>query len=230
MSDVCINLERGVVSVTMQAADRRNALDLQMLESIRDAASHASDASVLVLAGSGPAFCAGFNVAMMRQGAQVVDSLVESLSQTCRALRRCPATVLADVQGAAIAGGCALAVSADILVARRGSVLGYPVHALGISPAVTIPVLLPAAGGRARSMLMGGEIHPAELLYDHGIVHHLLDPEADLAAIVDHLQARGTDASRATKRWLNSLENAGDERRFDGPVTGARGLSLNQPD
>ncbi|MCP4758136.1 MAG: enoyl-CoA hydratase/isomerase family protein [Planctomycetes bacterium] len=230
MSDVDINRETNVVTATMRAADRRNALDLHILEAIRDAAAQASDALVLVLTGEGPTFCAGFNVNMMKRGADAVDALVESLSQTCRALRRCPATVLVDVQGAAIAGGCALAVTADVLIARRGSVLGYPVHALGISPAVTIPVLLPAAGGLARTLLMGGEIHTADSLFDHGLVHHLLDIGEDRTPIIDRLRSRGTEAAHTTKKWLNELDGADDDAAFDGPVQGSRGLSLIQPD
>jgi enoyl-CoA hydratase/carnithine racemase len=230
MNDVSLSLESGVATVSMRATDRRNALDLAMLEAIRDAAAQASGASVLLLEGVGPSFCAGFNFDHLRAGASAVDALIDSLSRTCRALRRCPATVVADVQGAAIAGGCALAVSADVLIARRGTVLGYPVHPLGISPAVTIPVLLPAAGGLARSLLMGGAVHTAEWLYDRGVVHHLLDREARRTPIIDHLVSRGVAASHATKRWLNELDHADDDSIFDGPVEGSRGLSLAQSD
>ncbi len=221
-----ITSDPAVHIITLAAPERRNALDVAMLEAIAGAASNAADASVLLLRGEGEAFCGGFDVELMRRSPDIVDELIDRLSLACRALRRCPATVVADVQGAAIAGGCALAVSADVLVAREGAKLGYPVHALGISPAVTIPVLLPASGGRARSMLMSGRVQRAEDLAAAGIVHQLLSTSASIQPTIDHLTSRGTKAAQATKAWLNELEEAGDDARFDGPVEGSRGLRL----
>ncbi|MDP7029277.1 MAG: enoyl-CoA hydratase/isomerase family protein [Phycisphaerales bacterium] len=221
--------QESVRVVSLTAPDRRNALDVQMLEAIADAASTADAASVILLQGEGDAFCAGFDVGLMTTQPSVVDTLIARLSEACRALRRCPATVVADVQGAAIAGGCALAVSADVLVARRGAKLGYPVHRLGISPAVTIPVLHPAAGGKARSMLMSGQVYRAEALAAAGMVHQLLEPSEPIAPLITHLLDRSTEAAHATKAWLNALEQADDDNRFDGPVAASRGLRL-RPD
>ncbi len=212
--------------IRLNDPDRRNALDLSSLASISAAAQRASDAQVLLLTGAGDAFCGGFNVPLMKRDPAIVDQLIAALSKACRELRRCPATVVVDVQGAAIAGGCALAVSADVLIARRGARLGYPVHALGISPAVTIPVLLPSAGGLARSMLMSGRLYRAEHLHRHGVVHALLDPEADRRGITEPLLARGQAAAHATKAWLNVLDGSLDDDRFDGPVEGSRGLRI----
>ena len=225
---VRVSRAAGVHTVTLDAADRRNALTVPMLKAIEESAYAAANASVLVIEGAGKTFCAGFDVELMQTHPDAVDELIAALSMTCRALRRCPATVLADVQGAAVAGGCALAVSADILLAREGARLGYPVHALGISPAVTIPVLLPAAGGLARSMLMNGRLVDAHSLHDAGVVHHLLPIEGDRGPLVDGLADRGRNASHITKAWLNELDDVLNDDRFDGPVTGSRGLRYGQ--
>jgi enoyl-CoA hydratase/carnithine racemase len=219
-----------VHTVTLAAPSRRNALDIAMLEAITAAAESAANASVLILEGEGQTFCAGFDVERLQAGPEAVHALISALSTTCRALRRCPATVLADVQGAAVAGGCALAVTADILLAREGARLGYPVHSLGISPAVTIPILLPAAGGLARTMLMNGRLHDAAALHAAGLVHHLLPVDGDRQPLVSGLSARGLEASHATKAWLNELELADDDSRFDGPVAGSKGLQFRQPE
>lgn len=214
------------VQITLQAPDRRNALDPDMIHRITEVARASDGASVLLLKGQGCTFCAGFDVQLMRQQPDSVEVLIAALSQACRALRRCSATVVVDVQGAAVAGGCALAMSADILIARKGARLGYPVHALGISPAVTLPVLIPAADGLARTMVMNGRLHTAESLAAHGVVHHVLDPDDDIAQIMNPLLQRGHHAARATKQWLNTLEDSWNDERFDGPVEGSRGLRL----
>ncbi len=218
--------DRGVHVITLNAPERRNALNVQMLEAIAVGADAAAAASILLLRGAGAAFCGGFDVELMTREPEVVDLLIDRLSRACRALRRCPATVVVDVQGAAIAGGCALAVSADVLSARAGAKLGYPVHQLGISPAVTIPVLHPAGGGAARSMLMSGRVYTAEKLAAAGLVHHLLDPADAIEPLIDRLARRGTKAAHVTKSWLNALEDADNDARFDGPVTASRGLRL----
>lgn len=215
-----------LVEVTLTAPDRRNALSVEMLDAIAAATVEHADASVLLLRGEGRVFCSGFDLDAVRSDPAHVEVLIEHLSQTCRMLRRCPATTLAVVQGAAVAGGCALAVACDILVAHPEARFGYPVHALGISPAVTLPVLLPTAGGRARSLLLDGTLREAAELHDAGIVHGLLGDADSFDAQVDALLSRGTAAAHATKTWLNELEGAYDDARFDGPVEGSRGLRM----
>lgn len=226
----CVHVERhdGLARVTLAAPERRNALDPDMLEAITQAACDANDASVILIQGQGEVFCAGFDVRLMQNNPDSVDTLIAGLSRACRALRRCDATVVVDAQGAAVAGGCALAMTADILVARRGTRLGYPVHALGISPAVTLPVLIPAAGGFARTMVMNGRLHTAELLAEKGIVHQLLASDADIASVVTPLLSRGREAARVTKQWINELDGSHDDARFDGPVDGSRGLRVRR--
>ena len=225
-----VQRENALVRVTLAAPERRNALDPDMLEAIVQIAETSGDASVVLIQGQGDVFCAGFDVRLMQDDPDSVDTLIACLSNACRALRRCDATVVVDVQGAAVAGGCALAMTADILVARRGARLGYPVHALGISPAVTLPVLIPAAGGLARTMVMYGRLHRAETLAERGVVHQLIDVDADIACVLDPLMSRGRHAARVTKQWMNELDGSLDDARFDGPVAGSRGLRVRRQD
>ena len=206
--------------VTLNHPERRNALTVDVLQAVEEAAQQASAASVVLLSGNGPVFCSGFDMDKVRENDGYLQQLISALSRTIRALRRCPATTVVHVQGAAIAGGCALAVACDLVLAETGARFGYPVHALGISPAVTLPVLLPSAGGRARSILTDGRLYQAKVMAEHGIVHVLLDEGASSASIVESLLQRGTHASHVTKQWLNELEGVYDNDRFDG-VTGA---------
>jgi enoyl-CoA hydratase/carnithine racemase len=207
-----------LVRIELTNGDRRNALTVEVLQSIAAQTHAASEASVLHLCGEGPVFCSGFDMDLVRERDGYLQDLIEALSQAIKALRRCPATTLVHVQGAAIAGGCALAMACDIVVAEAGAKFGYPVHQLGISPAVTLPVLLPAAGGKARSIVTDGRLYSAEHLAKHGIVHHVLAAGETSDAIIESLLKRGTHASHVTKQWLNELEGAFDDERFDGPA------------
>jgi enoyl-CoA hydratase/carnithine racemase len=77
-------------------------------------------------------------------------------------------------------------------------------------------------------MLMNGRLVEAQSLHDAGVVHHLLPMEKDRTPFVNELAARGRDASHITKAWLNELDDVLNDDRFDGPVTGSRGLRYGQ--
>lgn len=211
-----IDVQGELCRIKLNHPERRNALTVDVLQAIEQAVQQASKASVVLLSGAGPVFCSGFDMDNVREQDGYLQQLIAALSRTIRALRRCPATTLVHVQGAAIAGGCALAVACDIVMAETGSRFGYPVHQLGISPAVTLPVLLPAAGGFARRMVTEGRLYTAETLADKGVVHALLPEDGSSEAMVQTLLKRGTYASHVTKQWLNELEGAYDNDRFDG--------------
>ena len=206
-----------LIRIELTNPERRNALTVEVLQSITEQANASGHASVLLLVGLGKVFCSGFDMDLVRQREGYLQELITALSAAIKALRRCNATTVVHVQGGAIAGGCALAMACDIVTARADAKFGYPVHKLGISPAVTLPVLLPAAGGKARSLLMGGDLVTADTLHAHGAVHQLID---DPDALVQSLLQRGTHAAHVTKQWLNELEGAQCDERFDGPAGG----------
>jgi hypothetical protein len=75
---------------------------------------------------------------------------------------------------------------------------------------------------------MNGRLVDAHSLHDAGVVHHLLPIEGDRGPLVDGLADRGRNASHITKAWLNELDDVLNDDRFDGPVTGSRGLRYGQ--
>ena len=124
-----------------------------------------------------------------------------------------------ELQGAALAGGCALLAACDFVVVAPDAQLGYPVHRIGVSPAVTLPALLANAGaGCARQVTMGGAIVDGAGAVAQGLATQCAASGASLAADADALVAqllsKGPEALRATKRWLNELDGTGDPARF----------------
>jgi methylglutaconyl-CoA hydratase len=155
------------------------------------------------------------------------------LSRLNRALRRLPQVAVAEVRGAAIAGGCAILSACDFVFAARDAKLGYPVHRIGVSPAVTIPTLQQAIGpGAARSLLMSGELIDAEETHRIGLVTHVSDAsEAVSIDAMKHCRAlatKGTHALRITKKWLNELEGSLDETAFDGSANASAAMTATQ--
>lgn len=209
--------------VELRDPARRNALDAQAIASLVDAlrtAHTACDAcddsariDAVVLRGEGHAFCSGFDLAGCAEEPRRVEPLLDGLSAAVRALRAIPAPVVARVQGAALAGGCALLTGCDFVVVAPDAQLGYPVHRIGISPAVSAPSLFSRMGSTARALLMSGELLDGHAALRLGLATHLAADAAQLDAETDRLTntllAKGPQALRATKAWIASIEARG---------------------
>ncbi len=226
---VYLSFEDSIATIVLNDPKRRNAMSIAMFdaldEALGDVASH-NDVHVLLLRGNGEAFCAGFELRAAVDDPTLMMQYIDRLSATIRTLRRLPQVVVAAVHGAAIAGGCAMVSACDIVVASATAKFGYPVHKLGVSPAVNITTLQQAIGpGAARSLLMGGELIDGATAHRQGLVHHLTnDDEAVLAKAISmcqQLTEQSPQALRVTKRWLNELDGSLDDDLFDGPRDGS---------
>lgn len=229
MSDsiVRIRLEPPIAFLALNDPARRNAMTLAMFDALDEAiATIAGDDSlhVVLLRGEGAAFCAGFDLAAAAADPSLTPRFVERLSRVNRSLRRMPQVVVAAAHGAAIAGGCAMLSACDYVFVAADAALGYPVHRLGISPAVTIPTLGQAIGaGAARSLLMSGELIDGAAAHRLGLATHLVpagrDPAEAAEARCRELAGKGSKALRVTKAWLNELDGSLDDRAFTGAAS-----------
>ena len=226
---VQLGFEDSIATIVLNDPKRRNAMSIAMFdaldEAVRDVAVR-NDVHVLLLHGKGKAFCSGFELGAVIDDPTLMKEYIDRLSATIRALRRLPQPVVAAVHGAAIAGGCAMVSACDIVIASATAKFGYPVHNIGVSPAVNITTLQQAIGlGAARSLLMGGELIDGATAHRQGLVHHLTnDDEAVLAKAVSmcqQLTEQSPQALRVTKGWLNELDGSLDDDLFDGPRDGS---------
>ncbi len=238
MSDapVQVKIDGHVATVALNDPDRRNALGLAMFDALDAAITEvsASDAvNVVLLCGRGKSFCAGFDLTAATDDPAIMGVFIRRLSAVLRSLRRAPQPVVAAVHGAAIAGGCALVSACDLVVVSATAKLGYPVHTLGVSPAVTIPMLMPAIGaGAARTLLMGGALIDGAGAKRIGLANRVSPGDAgverDARELCNTIAAHGTTAVRATKVWLNELEGSLDDNRFDGPMRATAELAASE--
>lgn len=215
--------ESGITTIALNDSPRRNALSLAMFDALDAAIGRvARDESTiaLVLRGEGAAFCAGFDLGACVEDAGLLPTFIRRLSALNRSLRRLPQVVIASVHGAAIAGGCAMLSACDFVVVAPDATLGYPVHAIGISPAVTIPSLRLALGdGAARSLLMSGDLINGQEAFRRGLATHLAQSAAsaheESHALAQSLTKKGAHALRVTKAWLNELDGSLRDSHFD---------------
>src|SRR5438093_2369429 len=166
-----LDVERdgAVLRVTLARPERRNAFDAALIARLHDAFSDVGDARAVVLTGEGPSFCAGADVDWQR--ASINLGLEENVEDALRLYRmlaavdRCPAPVIAGVQGYALGGGSGLAACADVVVAAPDAVFGFTEVRLGIAPAVISPFVLARIGASARRYFTTGERFDAETAF-----------------------------------------------------------------
>ena len=171
---VVIRFDASIATIVLNDPDRRNAMshglfdDLEHCLAEAERATDSKSCHVLRIRGEGPAFCAGFDLDAMADGA--LPSFLERLGAICRRLRHLDAVVVAEVHGPALAGGCALVSACDIVHAGPDAAFGYPVHRLGISPAVSLATLVPGTSpGAARALTLSGEFLDADAAVEVGL-------------------------------------------------------------
>jgi methylglutaconyl-CoA hydratase len=192
-------LERGVLTLTLNRPDKRNALDAPTIARIREGLAAAElDATVRVVAirGAGADFGAGADLAELLasvdRSREENEQAALALGEVFIAIRELPKPVVAVVQGRALAGAAGLATACDLVLAAEGARLGYPEIQRGFVPAMVMTMLRRQLGERrAFDLIATGRLLSAREAMDAGLVSRVV-PDADLEA-----EARATLAQLA---------------------------------
>ncbi len=180
--------DAGVVTLVLNRPDSRNGLSLGMLGALRDAlAGIAADAAarVVILAGAGPAFCAGHDLKEMRArdyDPAYVQSLFALCAEVMQMIVALPKPVIARVHGVATAAGAQLVASADLAVAAEDARFATPGVHIGLfcsTPMVALSRNI--APKHAMQMLLTGDLIDAEAAFRFGLVNDVA-PAAELEA------------------------------------------------
>ena len=186
-------VEERLATLVLANPERRNVLCNEMYDGIEKALSilEAEPVSVLRVRAEGSAFSAGIDLAAGVEDPTELERSLGRLGSIVTRMRSLAAVVVAEVDGPALAGGCALVAASDIICASRRAVFGYPVHRVGLSPAVSTPTLANLIGpGSARSLALSGDFIDAEAALRCGLVHELLEDTASLATAADRICQR----------------------------------------
>lgn len=220
------HLESGVLTLTLNRAKARNALSGALMTALESAlASAAADPAVkvLVLAGAGPAFCAGHDLKEMRAnpGREAYEALFAQCSRVMTAIVRLPKPVIARVHGIATAAGCQLVASCDLAVAVEEATFATPGVNIGLFCSTPMVALSRNVGRKkAMEMLLTGRPIPAAEALAFGLVNRVV-PVADLDATVTDL-ARGI-ASKSP--LVLAIGKEAFHRQIDMPLEAAYGYA-----
>ncbi len=203
-------------TVTLARAESRNAFNDELIGELTRAFTELGardDVRAVVLAGAGPAFCAGADLNWMRRMADYTreQNLADAgaLAEMLRAIYECPKPTIARVHGDVYAGGMGLVACCDLAVSVDSAVFCLSEVKLGLIPATISPYVIRAMGARAahRYFLTAERFDAAEALRT-GFVQAVVAPEA-LDAKVDELVrallGAGPAAVRACKRLVQEV-------------------------
>ena len=202
--------DEGIVTLTLNRPRQYNALSADLLARLGktlDAVAADESARVVVIAGAGPAFCAGHDLRELRSlGSQAaVEALFAACSTVMQKLVALPLPVIAQVNGLATAAGCQLVAQCDLAVASadaRFAVSGVNLGLFCSTPAVALSRNL--GRKRAAEMLMTGEFIDAETALDWGLVNRVA-PADRVAETVRELAHQLLAKPRATLALGKSL-------------------------
>ncbi|MGQ0546015.1 MAG: enoyl-CoA hydratase/isomerase family protein [Betaproteobacteria bacterium] len=213
-----LNVEKsgGVARVTLDRPEVRNAFDDAVIASLRKVfldIEKDKSVRVVVLAGNGPAFCAGADLNWMKRmaGYGREENLADAraLAEMLAALDRLPQPTIARVHGPAFAGGTGLVAACDIAVGAPEAKFCFSEAKLGLSPATISPYVIRAIGERAaRRYFLTAEVFGAEEAQRIGMLSLLVPAaqlDAEIEALLKHLLAGGPEAHASIKDLIRAV-------------------------
>jgi methylglutaconyl-CoA hydratase len=214
--NLIVEQKDGIARVTLNRPEVRNAFDDALIASLTQKFTELDrDASVrvVVLAGNGPAFCAGADLNWMKRmaGYGYDDNLRDArgLAEMLATLDGLDKPTIARVHGPAFAGGTGLVAACDMAVGTPEAKFCFSEAKLGLSPATISPYVMRAIGARAASRyFLTAEVFDAEEALRIGMLSALV-PAAELDATVDslaqHLLAGGSEAHARIKDLIRQV-------------------------
>jgi enoyl-CoA hydratase len=202
--------------IRLTRPEKRNAIDADVLAGINAGLDRAvaDGTRVVVLTGSGSAFCAGADLTAVGGGLDDlagIERLLEDAGKLTLRIEAHPTPVVAAVNGAAVAGGLELVLACDLVVAAQNATLADGHAKWGLFPGAGSSVRLPRLIGanRARELLYTGAARTAQQMYELGVVNRVVpDDELDSAvqAVCERLAAGSAAGLARMKRVINAAQ------------------------
>lgn len=217
MTVVDISREGAILTITLNRADKLNAIDVPLLEGLKAGLDAAADPGVraVVLTGAGRGFCVGQDLgALEAEGLERVGELLRRYYHPCiEAIRALPKPVLAAVNGPAAGAGLSLALACDIRIASDAASFVPAFGSIGLVPDAGGTHFLTRLIGQQRAfewILQGRPLKAPEALV-WGLISEVVPADAfpaRVAAAAAELAAKPTTAVGLTKQLFQAAPAA----------------------
>ena len=181
-----------VLRLTLNRPEARNALSLALMTTLVEALGRATadpKTRVIVIAGAGPAFCAGHDLRELRADPrrETYERVFALCSELMLTITRLPKPIIAEIHGVATAAGCQLVATCDLAVAAEEARFATPGVNIGLFCSTPMVALSRAIGRKAAmEMLLTGELIDAATAHALGLVNRVV-ARAELREAVDAL-------------------------------------------
>jgi len=193
--------KNGVVRIELNRPEKRNALNVQLLEELSAAVEKAAKARVVVFSGAGKVFCSGMDLEETHY-----QKLPLMISEVFQLIYKLPCITIAAVQGAALAGGAGLMGACDIVIAETNTKFGFPEVKRGLVPAQVMTFLSRQIGQRnLRELVLLGEMIDAPTAKEYGLINQITsDLDAEVEKIIQNALEAAPHAVMQTKALIDS--------------------------
>ena len=216
MKHLLLNTAGGTTTVTLNRPDVRNAFNDEVITELTAVLLELGkrpEVRCVVLAGNGPAFCAGADLNWMKRMADYTreENLEDAgaLARMLEVLYKIPKPTVARVHGDTYAGGMGLVAACDIAVAADTVNFCLSESRLGLLPATISPYVIRAMGARAaHRWFLTAERFSAAEAHRIGFVHEVVpagELDAKVGEIVQALVNAGPEAVKACKQLVHDV-------------------------
>ncbi len=225
---VLIARDAGILTITLNRPQARNALTAAMIGTLEAALTEAAERAtdrIIILRGAGDHFCAGADLAESAAArANPVDAALRSsnqrFGQLCAQITTHPKPIIACVQGSLIGGGVGLACAADIVLASAETRLRMSEVTLGLVPAQILPVVIARTGlMQAKRLAITAQSLTASAAQAIGLLDIVCDNatalDIALAQTLTQLRAAAPAAITATKSLAQACLTLAPDRYIE---------------
>ena len=216
-----VQLGESMAWINLDRPEVRNALNAELIRELTevfDWLNSRDDIRVIILKGNGKSFCAGADLAYMKDMAgfsynqNIADA--EKLSKLFQTIWFSDKAVIVDVHGACIGGANGIIAAADIVIAERETKFAFSEVRLGITPATISPFVVAKIGTTAaKELMLTGRRFTADEAKTFGLVNVVVD-EADMVdterQYIDHFLQASPDAIAECKNLLRMVTGTDD--------------------
>ena len=207
-----------IARITLDYPEKRNALSPDLIIALTAAFREAQSddkVKVIILNANGNVFSAGADLAYLKslQSNTYEENLTDSqkLMTLFELIYTLDKIVIAQIEGAAIAGGCGLASICDIIFATPDTTFGYTEVKIGFIPAMVMIFLLRKIGEtRAKELLLSGKLIDAPTAQTMGLINYVISRENianEVTLYARHLcNEASTQALKTTKMMIGKVQ------------------------
>ena len=216
-----VQLGESMAWINLDRPEVRNALNADLIRELTevfDGLNSRDDIRVIILKGNGKAFCAGADLAYMKEMAgfsynqNIADA--EKLSKLFQTIYFCDKAVIVDVHGACIGGANGIIAAADIVIAERETKFAFTEVRLGLTPATISPFVVSKIGNTAaKELMLTGRRFTADEAKAFGLVNvvvgedEMIDTERQY---IEHFMQASPDAIAECKHLLRLVSGTAD--------------------